>query len=142
MKRLLLILFTVSLCTIKAQDDPAKDSLYDSLISENPIGMTVDQFNLKIKSTEKPILVYFTADWCIVCKREKPVLKQLKLETGERALVYSINMESNPLLAEYFEIDSLPTFIVYKDGHLTWSAVGFQDKEKLLEQLRIFFPKK
>ena len=114
----------------------------DSIMPEGPVGMTVDQFNLRLKTTTKPLLVYFTADWCVVCKRQKPVLIQLAQEAGSEAEVLSINMENNPLIAEYFEIDALPALILYKDGYMIWNRVGFQEKEKIMEQLRLFMKKK
>ncbi|PBQ30533.1 hypothetical protein CNR22_01695 [Sphingobacteriaceae bacterium] len=110
----------------------------DSTISGGPVGMTVDQFNRRIKTTNKPLLVYFSANWCVVCKRQMPVLKQVFSETGADAELLSITMESNPLIAEYFEIDALPALILYKDGTMVWNRVGFQEKEKIMEQLKYF----
>lgn len=108
----------------------------DSSANEDPTGMTMEQFNLRINSTTKPVLVYFTAGWCVVCKREKPILSQVKQETAEALEFLNLDMESNPLIAEHFEVDSLPSFILYQDGHLIWNSVGFQDKEMLMRQIR------
>lgn len=124
----LVLLFTT--CTFFAQQD--------SLSNEGPRGMTMEQFNKLINTGTKPILVYFTADWCVVCKREKPVLVEVKKETGTAVDYLTLDMEHNPLIAEHFEVDSLPSFILYKDGHLIWNSVGFQDKEMLMKQLRVF----
>lgn len=124
----LVLLFTAS--TFFAQQD--------SLSNEGPRGMTMEQFNKLINTGTKPILVYFTADWCVVCKREKPVLVEVKKETGTAVDYLTLDMEHNPLIAEHFEVDSLPSFILYKDGHLIWNSVGFQDKEMLMKQLRVF----
>ncbi len=123
-----LILFTILGSSFWAQQD--------SVITESPIGMTMAQFNLKIKSTTKPVLVYFTAGWCVVCKREKPVLIQVKEETAGAIEFLTLDMENNPLIAEHFEVDSLPSFILYKDGYLIWNSVGFQDKSMLMQQIR------
>lgn len=119
-----------------------QEARQDSIMHEGPVGMTVDQFNLRLKTTTKPLLVYFTADWCVVCKRQKPVLVEVAQEAGSEAGILSINMENNPLIAEYFEIDALPALILYKDGYMIWNRVGFQEKEKIMEQVRIFMKKK
>lgn len=113
----------------------------DSTLQEGPAGMTVKQFNLRIKSTDKPLLVYFTANWCVVCKRQKPVLVRVGQEVGSKAEILSLNMESNPLIAEYFEIDALPALILYKGGYMVWNRVGFQDKDKIMEQLNMYMKK-
>ncbi len=114
----------------------SQDTQQDSAVSEGPIGMTVEQFNRRIKTTNKLLLVYFSADWCVVCKRQKPVLHQVFSEIWKDAELLSINLENNPLIAEYFEIDALPALILYKDGYMVWNRVGFQEKEKILDLLK------
>jgi thiol:disulfide interchange protein len=52
----------------------------DSSNHEGPVGMTVDQFNARTNNKHKLVLVNFKADWCIVCKRMKPALDQIKAE--------------------------------------------------------------
>ena len=107
-----------------------------------PIGMTVDQFNLKLKTATTPLLVNFTADWCVVCKRQKPILDQVMAEVGDQVELQIIDMESNPLIAAYFEVDGLPALILYKDGNMIWNRVGLQDKMQIMEQVSPFVKKK
>jgi thioredoxin 1 len=116
----------------------------DSILSlpQWPVGMTVDQFNLKLKTTTKPLLVNFTADWCVVCKRQKPVLDQVMTEVKDEAELLVIDMESNPLIAAYFEVDGLPVTILYKNGTMMWNRVGLQDKTQILGQLSPLVNKK
>ena len=142
MKTFYLLLLSFVTLSMLAQEDSTSRGATDSIFSESPIGMTVDQFNKKIKLSSKPILIYFTADWCVACKRQQPILEQVKTESGNRAELYSIDMEINPLIAEYFEVYALPTLMVYKDGYQTWNSVGFQTREQLMQQIRIFFPHK
>lgn len=130
---LILLLFSFAAYTQEVHQDT---------LQEGPVGMTVDQFNQRLKTTTQPLLVYFTADWCVVCKRQKPILKQAFSEIGDHAELLTLNMENNPLIAEYFEIDALPALILYKDGYMVWNRVGLQDKEKILEQIRFFSKKK
>jgi len=107
-----------------------------------PIGMTVEQFNLKLKTTTKPLLVNFTADWCVVCKRQKPILDQVMAEVKSQAELLVIDMESNPLIASYFEVDGLPVLILYKDGYMLWNRVGLQDRIQVLEPMSPYLDKK
>lgn len=114
----------------------------DSALVEGPIGMTVDQFNTRVKSTSNPLLVYFSANWCVVCKRQRPVLDQVMLESNNSIELLCIDMESNPLIADYFEVDALPALILYKDGYMMWNRVGFQEKDKIMLQVQDFLKKK
>lgn len=100
-----------------------------------PVGMTVDQFNQKLKTASQLLLVNFTADWCVVCKRQKPVLDQIMTELKGQVEFLIIDIESNPLIAQYFEVDGLPVLILYKGGDMCWSRVGFLDKTQLLGQV-------
>lgn len=119
----------------------SQDTLQD-ILPKGPIGMTVDQFNRRVKTTGKPLMVYFTADWCTACKRQKPVLRQVFSETSDGAELLIIDMETNPLIADYFEIDALPALVLYKDGLMVWSRIGFQEKEKIMEQIKALMRKK
>ena len=104
--------------------------------------MTVEQFNLKLKTATKPLLINFTADWCVVCKRQKPVLNQIMAEVKDQAELIVIDMESNPLIAAYFEVDGLPVTILYKDESMVWNWVDFQDKFQIMDQLSLFIRKR
>lgn len=55
-------------------------NLEQNTIKEGPIGMIVNELNLRIKTATKPLLVYFLANWCVVCKRQKPVLTKVLCE--------------------------------------------------------------
>jgi thioredoxin 1 len=107
-----------------------------------PSGMTVEQFNNKLKTTTQPLLVNFTADWCVVCKRQKPVLNGVMAEVGRQVELMVIDMELNPLIAAYFEVDGLPVTILYNKGNMVWNRVGFQDRAQILSQVYMFVEKK
>ncbi|PBQ33700.1 hypothetical protein CNR22_18580 [Sphingobacteriaceae bacterium] len=106
-----------------------------SASAQYPVGMTVDQFNLKLKTSTKPLFVNFTADWCVVCKRQKPILDQVMLDTGNKVDFLIIDMENNPAIADYFEVDGLPVIILYINGSMIWNRVGLQDRTQLLNQV-------
>lgn len=115
----------------------------DSLGSKQaPVGMTVEQFNLRLKTATKPLLVSFTADWCTVCKKQKPVIDQLLSELKGQVELLVIDMDCNPLLSAYFEIDGLPETILYKDGYIIWGRVGFQERTEILQPISPYISKK
>jgi len=115
----------------------------DSLEQDNTIkNLTVEQFNKLIINNDKAVLVNFSADWCVVCKREKPILDQLRAGHPTDLILLEIDMEENPLIAEYFEIDGLPVTIAYDKGVMTWNKMGFQTLQDLENAVWSAQPKK
>src|SRR5207253_1257933 len=124
LKRILvlsLVFFTVG--TIQSQD---------SLSSPPPLkDLTVAAFNKMIMQKDREVLVNFSAGWCVVCKKQKPVLDQLAARHSHDLLLLEIDMEENPLIAEFFEVDGLPVNIIYRNGTMDWNRVGFQSLNDL-----------
>ena len=132
--RTLLFIFLISF--LQSSSIAQNDSV--SAQAQYPVGMTVAQFNLKLKTSSKPLFVNFTADWCVVCKRQKPILDQVMVDTGNKVEFLIIDMESNPAIADYFEVDGLPVVILYVNGSMIWNRVGFQDRTQLLNQVSAY----
>lgn len=105
---------------------------------EGPTGLTVEQFNKRISMSNKLVLVYFKADWCVVCKKQRPLLDDLVKENKDKVELLSIDMEDNPNIAAYFEVDGLPVTILYKNGKIVWDRMGLTKKKELLEQIHFF----
>jgi thioredoxin 1 len=106
-------------------------------IARYPINMTVDEFNKRTSIKDKLVLVNFEADWCIMCKKQKPILNEIIAEKKNLEVII-IDMEQNPLIAEYFNVDGLPINLIYKNGTLAWDRAGFRTKNELLKQINVF----
>ncbi|MCZ2484068.1 thioredoxin [Aquirufa sp. KTFRIE-69F] len=76
-----------------------------------------------LKSPE-PVLVDFSAEWCGPCKQLKPILEQLKSKIGNSAKIIKIDVDKNRTLADKFQIRSVPTLILFKDGKSVWRQSG------------------
>lgn len=131
MKKLVLLLFSITLfhSTLSAQET-------DSL--KFPVNLTVEQFKQRISNKNKMVLVNFSADWCVMCKKQKPILDEILKEKKKELELMIIDMDDNPLIAEYFNVDGLPINLLYKNGILVWDRAGIKTKVELLTQIGYF----
>ena len=83
-----------------------------------------------------PVLVDFFATWCGPCKMMMPIIEELAVNAGQNFKVAKINIDENSDLAQEYEVMSIPTFIVFKNGKEVERVMGAQAKEKLLEMLK------
>lgn len=79
------------------------------------------------------VLVDFWANWCGPCKMIAPVLEELDQEMGSEVKIVKVDVDSNPATAAEYQIMSIPSLLLFKDGQLVAKTVGFQPKEALLE---------
>lgn len=78
-----------------------------------------------------PVLVDFYADWCAPCKSMAPVLKQLKAELKDSISIIKINVDTNQALAAKYQVQGVPTFMVFKQGKQIWRQSGMQSVSQL-----------
>lgn len=91
----------------------------------------------KMISSDKPTLVDFFATWCGPCKMQAPILEQLKSKVGDAANIIKVDVDANPEISARYQIRSVPTLIIFKNGEPQWRASGLQQLELLEEKLRI-----
>lgn len=83
-----------------------------------------------------PVLIDFYADWCGPCKSMAPVLKQLKAELKDSISIIKINVDTNLALAAEYQVQGVPTFMVFKQGKQVWRQSGMQTVAQLKHALR------
>ncbi|MES2568415.1 MAG: thioredoxin family protein [Bacteroidota bacterium] len=105
---------------------------------DNEYGMTVEEFQKKIAVSKKPILVYFHADWCMPCIKMKPEMVDLGNEIKEYCELLIIDTDANPKIAEHFEINSLPMFVIYKNGKKSWEKIGLLSKAQVKAKVDLY----
>jgi thioredoxin 1 len=85
-----------------------------------------------IINDSRPVIVDFHALWCGPCKVQSPILKGVAAELGEKVRVIKIDVDQNNALASQYQIQSVPTLIVFKDGKPVWRQSGVVTKAALL----------
>ena len=89
-------------------------------------------FEKEVLNSEKPVLVDFYADWCGTCNAMAPVIEELAKELERKAKVGKINVDENSDIAVEYNVMSIPTLIIFKNGKEEKRLVGLRDKEELL----------
>ncbi|MBR5475354.1 MAG: thioredoxin [Bacteroidaceae bacterium] len=88
--------------------------------------------NLKdILLGNKPVLIDFFAEWCGPCKAMKPVLDNLKRELGDNVRIIKIDIDKNNALAASYNIQSVPTLILFKENKIVWRASGARQMSEI-----------
>jgi thioredoxin 1 len=88
-------------------------------------------FQREVLHSERPTLVDFYADWCGPCRAMASVVEELASDFEGRANVVKVNVDESPELATRYGVQSIPTFIVVRDGKATQRLIGVQSKRAL-----------
>ncbi len=98
------------------------------------ITITKANFEQEVLKSDKPVLADFWAPWCGPCRMLSPVISEIALER-EDIKVCKVNVDDLPELAIKYHVSAVPTLLIFEDGDVAETIVGFRSKEDILEML-------
>lgn len=104
-------------------------------ISSSPLVVTDANFTNVVEISALPVLLDMWAEWCGPCHMIAPVIEQLSKELAGQVVVAKMNIDENPRTAARFNVRSIPTLLLLKNGRETNRIVGAQPKSEILRQL-------
>ena len=99
------------------------------------INLTTNTFDETIGGSSLPIVVDFWAEWCGPCKQVAPILDQIAEEHSGEITIAKLNVDEHPDIAMRYQVMSIPTMLLFKDGQLADTIVGLAAKEDIARMI-------
>ena len=114
--------------------DPAGDQEKAIQVANAELTLTDSTFDEEVQSAGEPVLVDFWAEWCGPCKMVAPILDEIAGEQAGKLKVGKVNIDENLELARRYNVMSIPTLILFKEGNEEHRIVGATGKAQLLQE--------
>lgn len=101
------------------------------------ITLTQENFEEEVLNSSLPVLVDFWATWCGPCKMIAPVVEEIADEYEGKIKVGKVNVDEEDELAAEYSISSIPTLLIFKNGEIVHTLIGYRPKEQILEYLNL-----
>lgn len=108
-------------------------------MSPNITTLSEGSFDEVVNGADVPVLVDFWAEWCGPCKLIAPILEEIADEQAGKIQIAKLNIDDSPSIGSRFEVMSIPTLILFKDGAEAKRVIGAKSKGQLLQELSEHF---
>jgi len=99
------------------------------------VELNISNFDNEVLNADKPVLVDFWASWCGPCRMVSPIVDEIANENTD-IKVCKVNVDDNQELAEKYNVMSIPTLIVFKEGKIVNQMVGAKPKNQILDMIK------
>jgi thioredoxin 1 len=100
------------------------------------VTLTDQNFEQEVLKSPIPVLVDFWAEWCGPCRMQAPIIEELAKDFAGKAKIGKLEVDQNPQFAQKFQVMSIPSLMIFKNGEVVWQGVGLQQKKNLETALK------
>ena len=104
-------------------------------MSDNVTQVGDADFQEKVLSADRPVLVDFWAEWCVPCHMVSPIVEEIGREYADQMHTAKLNVDDNPEITRKYGVMSIPTLIVFKDGQEKARVVGARGKDSIMREI-------
>ena len=119
----------------RLREDPTCGRCKEKIFPRRPVTVTDASWKHEVEDSPIPVLVDFWAPWCGPCRMVAPVVEEIAQERGDQVKVVKLNIDENQNIAVQFNVLSIPTLMVFRNGEVAKTVIGAYPKRKLEAEL-------